>query len=232
MRGTADSMRVAKSGRFHRYGLTRGIVNACAAALLAFVSSSAFPVLASGPPKILVLGDSLTAGYGLEPKQSFPVQLQAALDADGIAATVINAGVSGDTTAGGLARLGWALKEKPDAVIVELGANDGLRGLDPGATYANLEAIVTRLKDENIRVLIAGMLAPPNLGKEYAAEFNAVYPRLADTHDVVLYPFFLDGVAAEPDLTQSDGLHPTAQGITVIVQRILPYVSRLIGTGE
>lgn len=225
MRDTALSGRDFKAGRFHRYGLVRAIVNACAAAVLSF----ALPLAAGEPPRIVVLGDSLTAGYGLEPEQSFPAQLQAALDARSIAATIVNAGVSGDTSAGGLARLDWVLKENPDAVIVELGANDGLRGLDPGETYANLDAIVTRLKDENIRVLIAGMKAPPNLGKEYGAEFDAIYPRLAEVHDVVLYPFFLDGVAAEPALNQSDGLHPTAQGVTAIVQRILPYVSRLIG---
>lgn len=203
----------------------RTIVNACAALLLCF----AVAAHAGGPPRIVVLGDSLTAGYGLEPGQAFPARLQAALHERGIAATVINAGVSGDTTAGGLARLDWTVKDEPDAVIVELGANDGLRGLDPQETYDNLDAIVTQLKERNIPVLLAGMKAPPNLGKEYGEAFDAVYPRLAETHDVMLYPFFLDGVAAEPDLNQSDGLHPTAEGIQVIVERILPYVTRLIG---
>jgi acyl-CoA thioesterase I len=184
---------------------------------------------AAGPPRVAVLGDSLTAGYGLAPDESFPAQLQAALDARGVAAEVINAGVSGDTTAGGLARLDWMLKDKPDAVIVELGANDGLRGLDPAETYANLDAIVTKLHRQNIKVLIAGMKAPPNLGKDYAAEFDSIYPRLARVHDVALYPFFLDGVAAKPDLTQADGLHPTAQGVKKIVEGILPDVLRLIG---
>lgn len=203
----------------------RAIVNACAAAVLLFASASH----AVAPPRIVVLGDSLTAGYGLEPGQSFPAQLQAALNDRIIAVQVINAGVSGDTTAGGLARLDWVLKDNPDAVIVELGANDGLRGLDPAETYANLDAIVVRLRDENIRVLVAGMKAPPNLGREYGAEFNAVYPRLAEAHGVMLYPFFLEGVAGNPGLTQSDGLHPTVKGVARIVRRILPYVLELLG---
>ena len=187
---------------------------------------------AAAQPKIVVLGDSLTAGYGLAPDQSFPAQLQAALDTESIAAKVINAGVSGDTTAGGLARLDWVLKDDPDAVIVELGANDGLRGLDPSESYANLDAIVTKLRKRDIKVLIAGMLAPPNLGKEYGAAFNAIYPRLARIHSVALYPFFLDGTAGNRELTQADGLHPTADGVAAIVQRILPYVLKLLGEGQ
>ena len=187
---------------------------------------------AAAQPKIVVLGDSLTAGYGLAPDQSFPAQLQAALDAKNIAAKVVNAGVSGDTTAGGLARLDWVLKDDPDAVIVELGANDGLRGLDPSESYANLDAIVTKLRKRDIKVLIAGMLAPPNLGKEYGAAFNAIYPRLARIHSVALYPFFLDGTAGNRELTQADGLHPTADGVAAIVQRILPYVLKLLGEGQ
>ena len=225
MRISADLGKVSRSGQSLRYGPRRILVNACAALFLLY----AFAVLAVAPPKIVVLGDSLTAGYGLAPDQSFPAQLEDALRDQIIAVQIVNAGVSGDTTAGGLARLDWVLKDQPDAVIVELGANDGLRGLDPDETYANLKAIVTRLRENGIPVLIAGMLAPPNLGKEYGEEFNAIYPRLAAEYDVLLYPFFLEGVAGNPELVQSDGLHPTAEGIAVIVQRIEPYVKSLIG---
>ena len=203
----------------------RAIVNAAAGIALLF----AFAAQAVAPPKVIVLGDSLTAGYGLEAGQSFPAQLQTALDDRIIPVQIVNAGVSGDTTAGGLARLDWVLKDDPDAVIVELGANDGLRGLDPRETYANLDAIITRLQEAKIRVLLAGMKAPPNLGKDYAAEFDAVYPQLAKAHDILLYPFFLDGVAGDRELTQADGLHPTAKGIARIVTRIQPYVLELLG---
>lgn len=182
---------------------------------------------AAEPLKILALGDSLTAGYNLPASAAFPVKLEAALKAKGHQVTVINAGVSGDTTAGGLARLDWALADRPQAAIVELGANDMLRGLDPAQTFANLDAIIGRLKGQGVRVLLAGMKAPPNLGP-FAGEFNAVYPRLADKHKVDLYPFFLDGVAARPDLNQGDGLHPTALGVERIVEGILPKVRRLI----
>jgi len=141
---------------------------------------------------------------------------------------VLNAGNSGDTTAGGLARIDWALADDPDAVILELGANDGLRGLDPQATYDNLDAILAKLTGEGLPVLLAGMLAPPNLGREYGEDFNAVYPRLAKQHDVPLYPFFLDGVAANPALNQGDGIHPNAAGVAEIVARIKPHVVRLL----
>ncbi|HMA16031.1 MAG TPA: arylesterase [Kiloniellaceae bacterium] len=176
----------------------------------------------------MAFGDSLTHGYGLGPGETFPEQLEAALQADGFDVTVLNAGNSGDTTAGGLARLDWALADDPDAMIVELGANDGLRGLDPAATYANLDAMLTKLKDAGLPVLLAGMLAPPNLGREYGEAFNAVYPRLAEKHDVLLYPFFLDGVAAERALNQGDGIHPNAEGVAEIVARIKPHVVRLL----
>jgi len=141
---------------------------------------------------------------------------------------VINAGNSGETTAGGLARLDWALADAPDAVLLELGANDGLRGLDPAATYDNLDAILQRLGEEDLPVLLAGMLAPPNLGREYTEAFNAVYPKLAKKHDVPLYPFFLDGVAMVPELNQADGIHPNAKGVAEIVERITPHVVRLL----
>ena len=186
------------------------------------------PVRAAEPVRILAFGDSLTAGYGLPADQGFVAQLQQALDAAGLAARVLDGGVSGDTTAGGLARLDWSLADDPDAVILELGANDGLRGLDPAATRANLDAMLGRLAAAGKPVLLAGMLAPPNLGPEYGAEFNRIYPELAAAHGVPLYPFFLDGVAAEPTLNQSDGIHPNEAGVRVIVERMLPEIRRLI----
>jgi acyl-CoA thioesterase-1 len=180
--------------------------------------------------RLLVLGDSLTAGYGLPKNQAFPARLQAALRAQGIDVEVIDAGVSGDTSAGGLARLDWALGNPPPGyAIVELGANDGLRGLPPAAMEENLDAIVTRLRARGVRVLIAGMRAPPNLGRDYVAEYESVFPRLARKHETVLYPFFLDGVATDAALNQGDGLHPNAAGVDEIVRRILPSVRQLLG---
>lgn len=178
--------------------------------------------------RILALGDSLTAGYGLAPSESFAAQLEKALRAEGRDVTVLNAGVSGDTSAGGRARLDWALGDKPDYAILELGANDGLRGLDPKLTKANLDFILKRLKAEGIPTLLAGMLAPPNYGKAFEAEFKAVFTSLAAEHDVVFYPFFLDGAAGNPALTQPDGLHPTAKGVETVVGRILPSVRNLL----
>jgi len=182
----------------------------------------------AAPVRLMAFGDSLTHGYGLAPGETFPEQLEAALRADGLDVTVLNAGNSGDTTAGGLARLDWALADDPDAVILELGANDGLRGLDPEATYDNLDAMLTKFGNADLPVLLAGMLAPPNLGREYGEAFNAVYPRLAKKHDVPLYPFFLDGVAAQAALNQRDGIHPNAEGVAEIVARIKPHVVRLL----
>ncbi len=199
------------------------------AIMAAFVSTLiGDPALAAKTIRILVLGDSLTAGYGLPADQAFPARLEAALRARGHAVRLINAGVSGDTTAGGRARLDWALTERPEIVIVELGANDGMRGVDPRTTRANLDDILTRLKSKGVRVLLAGMLAPPNLGEEFGREFNAVFPGLARRHGVAFYPFFLDGVVARHGLNQPDGLHPNARGVAVIVDRILPYVVRLL----
>jgi acyl-CoA thioesterase-1 len=183
-------------------------------------------------PRLMLLGDSLTAGYGLPRAQAFPARLQAALQAAGLEVRVVDAGVSGDTTAGGLARLDWAMAPTaPEFAIVQLGGNDGLRGLDPRAMESNLERIIVKLKDSRTRVLVAGMLAPPNLGREYGQEFNAVFGRLSERHGVALYPFFLDGVAAEPSLNQADGIHPNARGVEIIVERILPHVKRLIAPG-
>lgn len=178
--------------------------------------------------RLLVLGDSLTAGYGLAAANAFPARLQAALTKGRHHVRVINGGVSGDTTAGGLSRLDWALAAKPHMAIVELGGNDALRGLDPGTTFANLDRILARLKKAGVDVLLTGMYAPPNWGREYTAEFDAVFPRLAEKHGVMLYPFFLDGVATVRSLNQRDGLHPNAKGVAEIVNRITPYVVRLL----
>jgi acyl-CoA thioesterase-1 len=209
-----------------RYGVAAALVNAAVigAVLVAGVA-------AAEPTRILALGDSLTAGHGLERRDSFPVQLQRALKSEGIDAVVSNAGVSGDTSAGGRARLAWVLAEKPDVAIIELGANDGLRGLDLQATFANLDAILARLREAGVAVLLTGMQAPPNLGREYGQAFAELYPRLAAKHGVVLYPFFLDGVAAVPALNQDDAIHPNAMGVAVIVKRIVPYVKRVMAPG-
>jgi acyl-CoA thioesterase-1 len=170
----------------------------------------------------------LTAGFGLAPDRAFPARLEAALRAAGEDVRVINAGVSGDTSAGGLARLDWVLGDEPDAVIVELGSNDSLRGLDPADTYANLEKIVLALKARDMTAMLAGMMAPRNLGREYVEEFDAIYPRLAAAHDILLYPFFLDGVALNPALNQADMIHPNEQGVDAIVSRMLPSVRALL----
>jgi acyl-CoA thioesterase-1 len=211
------------------YGRRTAIVNGLAAAMLAV---TVFGARAQERRRLLVLGDSLTAGYGLPKNQAFPARLEAALRAAGVDVNVIDAGVSGDTSAGGLARLDWALgNPSPGYAIVELGANDGLRGLPPAAMEQNLDAIVTRLKDRGVRVLLTGMRAPPNLGRDYVAEYEAVFPRLARKHETVLYPFFLDGIATDPALNQGDGLHPNAAGVDEIVRRILPAVRQLLGAG-
>jgi len=183
---------------------------------------------AEGPKTILMIGDSLTAGYGLRQEHSIPVRLQEALLKAGRSVEIINAGVSGDTSAGGLSRFDWALSTKTDAVIVELGANDGLRGLDPEATFENLDAILVKARAASLPVLLAGMKAPPNLGPEYGEAFNAVYPRLAEKHGVLLYPFFLEGVAARAELNQDDAIHPNADGAKVIVEKLMPAVQELL----
>lgn len=180
------------------------------------------------PLTIVAFGDSLTAGYMLQPSQSFPAQLQMALEAKGHKVSIVNAGVSGDTTSGGLDRLAWTLQPVPDAIILELGANDALRGIDPAKARSNLDSMLTTLKASNIPVLLAGMKAPNNWGAEYVATFDAIYPDLAAKHGVALYPFFMDGVALNAKLTLPDGLHPTAEGIAEIVKRILPDVEALV----
>ena len=181
------------------------------------------------PVKILALGTSLTQGYGLPPGTEFTVQLQAALKRAGIAATVINAGVSGDTSAGGLARLDWSLADKPDAAIIELGSNDMLRGLPPAQTEKNLRAILTRLKAAKVKVLLTGMKAQRNLGADYVKSFDGIYPRLAKEFGVLFYPFMLDGVALNPKLNQADRIHPNPEGVKVMVARMLPLVKKLVG---
>ena len=175
-----------------------------------------------------MLGDSLTAGFGLPPEDAFPAKLEAALRAEGHAWRVVDAGVSGDTSAGGLARLDWVLADEPEVVIVELGANDGLRGLPTDQMEANLDAILARLGEAGAAVLLAGMRAPANFGADYEAAFHAVYERLAAKHRVAFYPFFLEGVAMEPALNQDDGIHPNAAGVAEIVRRILPHVVAVI----
>ena len=181
--------------------------------------------------RIAVLGDSLTSAYGLDLADGFPAQLQRRLDAAGYHCEVLDAGVSGDTSAGGRARLDWLLGDRPSHVIVELGGNDGLRALPPEELERNLDAIITRLQAEHVKVLLAGMLAPPNLGEDYGRAFAAVFARVAAKHGVPLYRFFLDGVAGHPELTQPDGIHPTAEGIGLIAERILPTVEAWLDGG-
>jgi acyl-CoA thioesterase-1 len=200
-----------------------------AALMFALVMVLAIPMGAAAAPaavplKVVVLGDSLTAGYGLPAPAAFPARLQKALKDEGIDAEIVNAGVSGDTASGGRDRLDWSVPEGTAAVIVELGANDALRGIAPEVTRAALDDIVTRLKARHIRVLLAGMYAGRNFGADYTKAFDRIYPDLAATHGVALYPFFLDGVAGDAVLNQGDGIHPTAAGVDEIVRRMLPTV--------
>jgi acyl-CoA thioesterase-1 len=181
------------------------------------------------PIKMVVLGDSLSAGLGLSSQEAFPARLQKSLQDKGIAVDIINAGVSGDTSSGGRDRLDWSVPDGTEAVILELGANDALRGIDPAVTRSALSEILTRLKARKIAVLLCGMLAPPNYGSDYAARFNAIYPELAKSFAVPLYPFFLQGVATDAKLNQADGMHPTAEGVDVVVKNILPSVEALLG---
>ena len=195
----------------------------------ACVAAALMPAAAADRPvRIVALGDSLTAGLGLGAADAFPAKLERALKAKGLAVTIENAGVSGDTTAGGLGRLDWSIPEGTDAVILELGANDALRGIDPKLARTALDTIIRRLKDRRIAVLLAGMLAPRNLGPDYAKAFDPIYPELAATYGLLLYPFFLDGIAGDAASNQPDGLHPTAAGVDVIVSRILPKAEELV----
>jgi acyl-CoA thioesterase I len=221
--------------RWRAYGAIRAIVHLLLLCPLLFGGAlAAAPARAAGP-LIWALGDSLTAGYGLPPADGFPVQLERALRRSGVPATVRNGGVAGDTAAQGRARLAWGLRGlgvKPDLVIVELGANDMLRGLPPAAAEKNLDLILAELKRRQIRVLVAGMKAAPNLGADYRTAFEAIYPRLARRHGDRLYPFFLDGVAGRPRLIQADGHHPNAEGVRIIVDRMLPSVRAALRAGR
>jgi acyl-CoA thioesterase-1 len=196
--------------------------------MLAVAAVAASPAGAVEGPRILALGDSLTAGYGLPPEQGFAAKLQAMLSRTG-PVTVIDAGISGDTSAAGLSLLDWEMPEKPDAALVELGANDMLRGVDPRSTRDNLAKILERLGAAHIPVLLCGMQASLNWGSDYKSRYDAIFASLAEQYHVALYPFFLDGVALDPKLLQPDGLHPNAAGVDVIVERILPSVAKLIG---
>ena len=178
--------------------------------------------------KLVGFGDSLMAGYELPPGDAFPAKLEAALKEKGHDVVIDNASVSGDTTSGGLARLDWSVPDGTDAVLLELGANDALRGISPEKTRDNLDAMISRLKERGIKVLLVGMLSPPNMGEDYANRFDAIYPDLASGHDIALYPFFLDGVAAETGLDIGDGMHPNSKGIDIMVDRFLPYAESLI----
>lgn len=206
-------------------GRTLAVALLAAAALAATTDRTA---RADEPVRIVAFGDSLTAGYRLPPGAGFPAQLEAALRERGHDVEVIDAGVSGDTTTGGLARLDWSIGPEADAVILELGGNDALRGIDTRRTAENLDAMLERLDERGLPVLLAGMKAPRNMGEAYVEAFDSIYPRLAEKHDVVFHPFFLEGVAANPDLNLPDGIHPNAEGVSVIVENILPAVERLL----
>ncbi|MGY3354573.1 acyl-CoA thioesterase-1 [Bradyrhizobium sp. GM0.4] len=210
-----------------RYGLFMHI-----AVLMFALMTVANPAWAEAakPIKLVVLGDSLSAGLGLPAQEAFPTKLQKALQDKGIEVGMTNAGVSGDTSSGGRDRLDWSVPDGTDGVIIELGANDALRGIDPDLTRTALTEIVQRLKARKIAVMLCGMLAPPNYGADYAARFNSIYPDLAKKFGVPLYPFFLDGVAADAKLNQADGIHPTAAGVDIIVKNILPTVEAFLGT--
>jgi acyl-CoA thioesterase-1 len=212
---------VRQVGRPLHVGLLALVFNAALA--LTLLSAEA-----KSPVKLVAFGDSLTAGYLLKPDESFPAQLAKALAAKGHAVEVTNAGVSGDTTAAGLERFEWAVPPGTEAVILELGANDALRGQSPAEAKANLDTLITNLKERNIAVLVAGMVAPKNWGAEYARDFDAMYQELADKHDVLLYPFFLEGIALDKTLNLDDGMHPNGKGVAKIVENILPKVEELL----
>jgi acyl-CoA thioesterase-1 len=198
---------------------------ACACGQTAFANDTPKTMI-----RLLVLGDSLTAGYGLAPEEAFPAQLEKALRQAGYRVSVINAGVSGDTTAGGLSRLSWTMSADPQLVIVELGGNDALRGLPPAETRANLDAILEYLTRAGVRVILAGMRSPLNLGKDYTTAFDRIYPQLASKYQVTFYPFFLEGVALDAKLNQPDGIHPNAAGVKAIVTRFLPVVESVLNS--
>jgi acyl-CoA thioesterase-1 len=196
------------------------------------VAPAQVPAEAADPIRILAFGDSLTAGYGLSEAQSLPAQLADALNNMGRPVTVINGGVSGDTTADGLTRIDWALADKPQIMILALGGNDMLRGVDPGTTRANLDAIIEKAKAQGVEIVLAGMLAPPNLGAEYKSAYDAVYSDLAKAHNLLFMPFLLQDVAQDSDLNQADGIHPNGDGVAVMVHNLLPYVTEAMDRVE
>jgi acyl-CoA thioesterase-1 len=202
----------------------------CVALILIFFCrpTASLSLPTQGKERIVAMGDSLTAGLGVERGQAYPAVMEKRLRARGYSSEVINAGVSGDTTAGGLRRVNWVLKSRPNLVILELGANDGLRGLDLGETEVNLAKIIERLQKAGARVILAGMRLPTNYGKPYTDEFAAIFPRLAARYHLVLIPFFLEGVAAKAGLNQADGIHPTARGYEIIVDHLLPIIEPLL----
>ncbi len=207
---------------------TPQLVAIVAFAVAALICPAEQPAAAERTVKVVALGDSLTAGFGLPNKEAFPAQLEQALRARGIAVEIENAGVSGDTASGGLSRLDWSVPEGTDAVIVALGANDMLRGIDPAVTHAALDTILQRLKQRGIKILLAGMQSARNMGIEYRGVYDAIFPELAAKHDVVFYPFFLDGVAAQAKFALADGIHPNSAGVSQIVTKILPKAEELI----
>jgi acyl-CoA thioesterase-1 len=231
MQGLSGTDRSEPTG----YGPSARLFNAFARPLLRYLGAVLLALTVgtgmarAAPVTVLAFGDSLTAGYGVAPEEAYPAKLEAALKAKGYNVRIVNAGVSGDTTAGGLARLDWALGDRPAYALVELGANDALRGLEPADTAANLDKILQGLEQAKVKVLLMGMLAPNNWGADYAQRFDRIFPDLAARHHVPLYPFFLDGVALDPKLNQPDMLHPNPTGVDVIVQRTLPAVEQLLG---
>jgi acyl-CoA thioesterase I len=218
--GHAESRRKGAQ-KPRRYGAAAALFNAA-------LWLMTMPALAKAP-EVLAFGDSLTAGLGLPASEAFPAQLEAKLKAEGVDVKVVNAGVSGDTTTDGLARLDWALADKPGYVILALGANDALRGIDPKIVRANLEKMIDKIAASGAKILLLGMLAPSNWGAQYERDFDAIYPELAKEHGIPLYPFFLDGVAMNPAFNQPDGLHPNAKGVGILVDHIAPLVAQLVG---
>ena len=208
------------------YGFEVRLVNSVLLVFCFFLSSA---FAKNDTLEILMLGDSLTAGYGLPPNLTIPKLLERKIKSDYPNISIINGGVSGDTSAGGLSRLDWLLGPSIKAIIIELGANDGLRGINPGTTYSNLDQIIRKSKEFGLQVILTGMLAPPNLGPAYGDEFNRIYPDLAQKYDLIFFPFFLDGVVANPELNQEDGIHPNKYGVEVIAEKLTPYLKKLIG---
>ena len=207
------------------YGRFATAVNSLLILLVCLLTGIGQVYAQAAPTRIAILGDSLAAGYGVKPAEAIPARLQAALKQEGRNVEILNHGVSGDTSAGGLDRIDWMMADKPDIVMVELGGNDALRAIDPAATERNLDAIVAKLKGAKVTVWLVGMLAPRNLGPQYAQSFDGIYKRIADKHGLPLYPFILEGVAQDPALNQADGIHPNPKGVDVVVKNLLPFVN-------